>query len=52
MRVDKFKILTTSHIILENGITMKDTEEEFKFGMMDLSMRDNGKTAKHVAKED
>ena len=31
---------------------MKDTDEEFKSGMMDLFMRVNGKTEKLVARED
>ena len=52
VRADQFKILTMNLIILANGTITKDTDEEFRYGMTVLFMKDNGKTAKLVVKVD
>ena len=39
-------------IILENGLEINDMERVFKFGMMDLCMRDSGKKTRLVDRVD
>ena len=38
--------------ILENGLEINDMERVFKFGMMDLCMKDSGKKTRLVVKGD